>query len=100
MGLDIITSKGRVTSMDSVSAANASMARAKAAASVNAATRKRCGCTSVAWVQSSKTNKWYLAESIFGTPGKVIPLAHRPHFKVCGTGDSHCAPFCGCKREN
>jgi hypothetical protein len=86
--------------MDNVSAANASMAQQKASASVNSATCKRCGCTSVAWVQSSKTQKWYLSESILGTPGKVIPLAHRPHFKVCGTGQSHCTFNCGCKKNH
>lgn len=55
-------------------------------------TCKRCGSTQVAWVQSKKTGKWYLAfateysasvtygpDKAYTTPGGVAVHAHTPH---------------------
>jgi hypothetical protein len=72
--------------MDSVSAANHSLSSGNAAAARPAVTCDKCGRGSLAWVQSKKTGKWYLAEGTRGVgvpPGKVVPVSWNPHFKHC-----------------
>jgi len=72
--------------MDSHTSAMHSLAQQNAAASVKAATCNKCGARNVAWVESKKTGKWYLAEGTLGlgvSPGRVIPVKHKPHFKFC-----------------
>ena len=43
--------------MDMNIAANVQLSHERSAASVNAVTCNRCGCTSVAWVKSTRTGK-------------------------------------------
>jgi hypothetical protein len=69
--------------VDNVSAANVSMAQHKANASVRPVRCRKCDAYPLAWAKSKRTGKSYLCETIAGTPGKVIPLPHRPHFKNC-----------------
>lgn len=51
--------------------------------SVEGARCRVCGDTNVAWVQSKRTGRWYLAYAYSGAPGQLIPQPERPHFKVC-----------------
>lgn len=70
--------------MDATSRGNAAIAAGIARDSVPKAVCKKCGTDMVAWVQSKKTQKWYLADAIYGTPpGFRLPAKHLPHFKSC-----------------
>lgn len=68
---------------DPHAAANAATSRDVAGASVRPARCRDCGSRYVAWVQSTRTGKWYLCDATIGTPGHVIPARHKPHFKSC-----------------
>jgi hypothetical protein len=35
---------------------------------------KRCGCDDVAWIQSKRTGKWYLAQGLFRDEFKEISV--------------------------
>lgn len=69
--------------MDNNTAANAAISASIARDSVKSAKCRDCGTHYVAWVTSKRTGRNYLADAIAGTAGKVIPAAHRPHFKTC-----------------
>lgn len=80
--------------MDTVSAANASLAAHRAAAvdsAVNRATCKRCGSNDVGWVKSGKTGRWYLANGYTdsGVPSnKIIVVSWNFHSKTCSPAPS------------
>lgn len=79
--------------MDATARGNAAISASIARDTRPKATCRNCGCTMVAWVNSTKTGRPYLADATMSsaTAGGRLPMKHLPHFKRCTGAPCDCA---------